>query len=59
MAKALSAFVLLGVALSALASQSKSAPLAEPAAANFVNATLGGVTYTNKVCASIGLCGYS
>ncbi|KZP20003.1 hypothetical protein FIBSPDRAFT_789968 [Athelia psychrophila] len=55
MAKALSAFVLLGVALGALASQSKSAPLAEPAAANFVNATLGGVAYTNKGMVGFGL----
>lgn len=49
MAKALSAYVMLSVALGAFASKLKPAPLAEPASANFVNATLGGVTYTNKV----------
>lgn len=50
MAKALSAFVRLIVVFGALASKSQSKSLAEPYAENFVNVTLGGVTYTNKVC---------
>ncbi|KAF7966807.1 hypothetical protein HWV62_36973 [Athelia sp. TMB] len=55
MAKALSAYVMLSVALGALAFKSKPPPLAEPAPINFVNATLGGVTYTNKGMVGFGL----